>query len=257
MRHQKASLKLNRTTSHRRAMFRNMVTSLFKYNRIRTTAAKAKELRRWADHLITLAKRGDLHARRQALSIVREKSVVHKLFEVATERYGSVSGGYTRIVKLGRRMGDAAPISMIELVVVEKDKKKKKVTKKKVKTTAEAKKAPREEVEPEKKEDKSQAVKEKAVKKKAEKNTTRKKAEPESEAKVRRDKKTDEADVAEKKAEKKEAEKVEKKVTRRKAKSESESEEKPVMKGKATADKPETAKKKPVRRTTQKSEEKD
>ena len=90
-------------------MFRNMVTSLFKYERIRTTDVKAKELRRWADNLITLAKRGDLHARRQALSIVREKDVVHKLFEEAQARFGSTNGGYTRIVKIGKRAGDAAP----------------------------------------------------------------------------------------------------------------------------------------------------
>ena len=126
MRHRKAGLKLNRTSSHRNAMFRNMVTSLFKHERIRTTDVKAKELRRWADNLITLAKRGDLHARRQALSIVREKDVVHKLFEEAAERYSATSGGYTRIVKLGRRRGDAAPISMIELIIPEKIKKKKK-----------------------------------------------------------------------------------------------------------------------------------
>ena len=129
MRHRKASLKLNRTTSHRNAMFRNMVTSLFKHERIRTTGAKAKELRRWADHLITLAKRGDLHARRQALAIVREKQVVHKLFAEANEKFGHSAGGYTRIVKLGRRAGDAAPMSLIELVVVESGGKKK--TKKK------------------------------------------------------------------------------------------------------------------------------
>ena len=125
MRHRKASLKLNRTTSHRKAMFRNMVTSLFKHDRIRTTGAKAKELRRWADHIITLAKRGDLHARRQALSIIREKGVVHKLFEEAQERFGNSAGGYTRIVKLGRRAGDAAPLSLIELVVPEAEVKKK------------------------------------------------------------------------------------------------------------------------------------
>jgi large subunit ribosomal protein L17 len=125
MRHRKAGIKLNRTSSHRNAMFRNMVTSLFKFDRIRTTDAKAKELRRWADHLITLAKRGDLHARRQALSIVREKNVVHKLFDDAVERFGDISGGYTRVTKLGRRPGDAAPISMIELVASEKSKKKK------------------------------------------------------------------------------------------------------------------------------------
>ena len=139
MRHRKASLKLNRTTSHRKAMFRNMVTSLFKHERIRTTDAKAKELRRWADHVITLAKRGDLHARRQALSIVREKGVVHKLFAEANERFGSSDGGYTRVVKLGRRAGDAAPISLIELVVPEAGKKKK-TKKKAVKATAEKKK---------------------------------------------------------------------------------------------------------------------
>jgi large subunit ribosomal protein L17 len=129
MRHRKASLKLNRTTSHRQAMFRNMVTSLFKHERIRTTGAKAKELRRLAEHLITLAKRGDLHARRQALAVIREKDVVHKLFEEANEKFGHSAGGYTRIVKLGRRAGDAAPMSLIELIVPEAGGKKK--TKKK------------------------------------------------------------------------------------------------------------------------------
>ena len=139
MRHRKATLKLNRTTSHRKAMFRNMVTSLFKHERIRTTGAKAKELRRWADHIITLAKRGDLHARRQALSIVREKGVVHKLFEEVHERFGDSAGGYTRIVKLGRRTGDAAPMSLIELVVPETGRKKK-AKKKAGKPAAEKKK---------------------------------------------------------------------------------------------------------------------
>ncbi len=129
MRHGKAGLKTGRTSSHRDAMFRNMVTSLFKHGRIRTTDTKARELRRWADHLITLAKRGDLHARRQALAIVREKTVVHKLFEEAAHRFGSVSGGYAKIVKLGTRKGDAASISLIELMgaeTVRKEKKKKK-----------------------------------------------------------------------------------------------------------------------------------
>jgi large subunit ribosomal protein L17 len=108
-------------------MFRNMVTSLLKHDRIRTTDVKAKELRRWADHIITLAKRGDLHARRQALSIVREKNVVHKLFENAQARFGSLAGGYTRVVKIGRRPGDAALISLVELVGdAEKSPKKKK-----------------------------------------------------------------------------------------------------------------------------------
>jgi len=126
MRHRKFGVKLNRTSSHRKAMFRNMVTSLFKYDRIQTTDTKAKELRRWADHLITLAKRGDLHARRQALSIVREKDVVHKLFEEASDRFGKIAGGYTRIIKTGRRSGDAAPMSLIELITFEEKPKKKK-----------------------------------------------------------------------------------------------------------------------------------
>jgi large subunit ribosomal protein L17 len=116
-----------------------MVTSLFKHERIRTTDVKAKELRRWADNLITLAKRGDVHARRQALSIIREKDVVHKLFAEAAERFGSVSGGYTRIVKLGRRPGDAAPISLIELIYSKEGKKKK--IKKKDKTALKKKQA--------------------------------------------------------------------------------------------------------------------
>ena len=140
MRHRKAGLKLNRTPSHRHAMFRNMVTSLLKHNRIRTTGARAKEVSRWADQLITLAKRGDLHARRQALSIVREKDVVHKLFEQADERFGAVSGGYTRVIKLGKRPGDAASMSMVELIALEGTKKKKKAKKKKTKSEGSQKK---------------------------------------------------------------------------------------------------------------------
>lgn len=127
MRHHKQGLKLGRTSSHRNAMFRNMVTSLLKHDKIRTTDVKAKEIRRWADRVITLAKRGDLHARRQVLSIVMEKNVVHKLFEEANDRFGAAAGGYTRVVKLGRRPGDAAPMSLVELVTARtssKDKKK-------------------------------------------------------------------------------------------------------------------------------------
>ena len=173
MRHRKAGLKLNRTPSHRNAMFRNMVTSLFKYERIRTTGAKAKEIRRWADHLITLAKRGDLHARRQALSIVREKEVVHKLFEHANEWFGAVSGGYTRVIKLGVRPGDAAPMSLVELIVLQ-DTKKKKTKKKKSKTegkqtkkaTAKKTPAPAEDIEEDKEEKASSKTKAKSPDKK-------------------------------------------------------------------------------------------
>lgn len=103
-------------------MFRNMVTSLLKHDRIRTTEAKAKELRRWADQIVTLAKKGDLHARRRAMSIVREKDVVHKLFEEAAERFGTINGGYTRIIKIGRRAGDAAPLTLVELVSADEGK---------------------------------------------------------------------------------------------------------------------------------------
>ncbi len=117
MRHRKSGVKLNRTSSHRKAMFRNMVTSLFKYTSIKTTEAKAKELRKLADKMITLAKRGDLHARRQALSVIREKNVVHQLFNDVSEKFGSRQGGYTRIIKLGARSGDAAPMAMIELII--------------------------------------------------------------------------------------------------------------------------------------------
>lgn len=138
-------------------MFRNMVTSLFKHERIRTTDTKAKGLRHWADHLITLAKRGDLHARRQALSIVREKKVVYKLFDEAVERFGSISGGYTRIIKMGRRTGDAAPVSMVELVGAEKSEKKK--TKDKKVAEAEKKKTAEKKQAVDKKEDKPEKKK--------------------------------------------------------------------------------------------------
>ena len=115
MRHRKSGVKLNMTTSHRNAMFRNMATSLFKYGRIKTTDVRARELRRWADHLITLAKRGDIHARRQVLSVLREKDVVHKLFKEAGQRYADANSGYTRLTKLGPRKGDAADLSLVEL----------------------------------------------------------------------------------------------------------------------------------------------
>jgi len=131
MRHRKAGSKFNRNSSHRNAMFKNMVTSLLKYERIKTTDQKAKVLRGWADHVITLAKRGDLHARRQALAIVMEKGVVHKVFEEAPERFASVAGGYTRVIKLGRRQGDAAMMSLVEIVAPETKKPTKKKTAKK------------------------------------------------------------------------------------------------------------------------------
>lgn len=116
MRHRKRHGKLGRDSAHRQALLRNMVTSLLEHERIETTDAKAKELRRVADRLITLGKRGDLHARRQALAVVRDKAVAAKVFDELADRYRERSGGYTRVLKVRRRVGDAAPLSIVELV---------------------------------------------------------------------------------------------------------------------------------------------
>lgn len=115
MRHLKSGRKLNRNSSHRKAMWRNMITSLFLHEKLQTTDPKAKELRRWADRMVTLGKRNTLHARRQALAFVRSRAVVKKLFDEIAPRFRERPGGYTRITKLGVRRGDAAPLSMIEL----------------------------------------------------------------------------------------------------------------------------------------------
>ena len=116
MRHRKQHGKLNRTSAHRKALMRNMVTSLLEHERIETTHAKARELRRVTDRIITLGKRGDLHARRQALSVVRSREITAKVFGELAERYRERPGGYTRVLKLRHRTGDAAPMSIIELV---------------------------------------------------------------------------------------------------------------------------------------------
>lgn len=116
MRHRKAGRKLNRTSSHRKAMFANMAAALIKHEQIVTTLPKAKELRSVADKLITLGKRGDLHARRQAISKIRDVDMVKKLFDVLGPRYTERNGGYTRVLKAGFRYGDNAPMAVIELV---------------------------------------------------------------------------------------------------------------------------------------------
>ena len=116
MNHRKTGRKLGRTSSHRKALFRNMVTSLFEHEQIRTTDAKAKELRGVAERMITLGKKGTLHARRQALETIRSKDVTSKVFDELAERYRERPGGYTRVIKIGQRAGDAAPMSIIELV---------------------------------------------------------------------------------------------------------------------------------------------
>jgi large subunit ribosomal protein L17 len=125
MRHQKAGKRLGRTTSHRKAMMRNMATSLLDHERIETTETKAKELRRYAEKMITLGKRGDLHARRQALSFIRKREVVAKVFDVYAERFKDRDGGYTRVMKLGKRIGDGARMAIIELIPDDQPKKKK------------------------------------------------------------------------------------------------------------------------------------
>ncbi len=116
MRHRKGGRKLGRTSAHRKAMLRNMVTSLLDVERVETTDAKAKEVRRLAERMITLGKRGNLHARRQALSVIRSRGVTAKVFDELATRFKDRPGGYTRIMKLGSRTGDAAPVSIIELV---------------------------------------------------------------------------------------------------------------------------------------------
>ena len=116
MRHRISGRKLNRTSSHRKAMLGNMSAALIKHEQITTTVAKAKELRRTVDKLVTLGKRGTLHARRQALSTLQDAKLTDKLFSTLAERYKSRNGGYTRVMRAGFRYGDSAPMAIIELV---------------------------------------------------------------------------------------------------------------------------------------------
>jgi large subunit ribosomal protein L17 len=116
MRHRVAGRKLGRTTAHRKAMFRNMVTSFLDKERIRTTLPKAKELRPIAERMITLGKRESLHARRQALAFIKDPGVVTKLFGILAPRFAQRPGGYTRIIRLGSRQGDGAPMAILELL---------------------------------------------------------------------------------------------------------------------------------------------
>lgn len=116
MRHNMSGRKLNRTSSHRKAMFMNMANALIKHEQISTTLPKAKELRPYVEKLVTLGKRGDLHARRQALATLQDKTMVNKLFDALSSRYKERSGGYTRVLKAGFRYGDNAPMAIIEFV---------------------------------------------------------------------------------------------------------------------------------------------
>ena len=116
MRHKMSGRKLNRTSSHRKAMFANMTASLLLHEQIKTTKPKAKELRVFADRMITLGKKGGLHARRQAMSFLQDDEVVSKVFESLADRYRDRQGGYTRVLASGYRYGDSAPMAVIELV---------------------------------------------------------------------------------------------------------------------------------------------
>ena len=139
MRHKKAWKHLSRNSSHRRALLRNLVTSLLKHGQIVTTDAKAKAVRPLTEKMITLAKRGDLHARRQALAYIQEKAIAHKLFDELKDRHLDRQGGYVRIIKKGIRKGDGAPISIVQLVSVDVEKKP---AKKKTKVSKKADQAP-------------------------------------------------------------------------------------------------------------------
>jgi large subunit ribosomal protein L17 len=116
MRHQRAGRKLGRDSAHRKALYANLASALIEHGRIKTTEAKAKEVRPIVEQMITLGKRGDLHAHRQAVAYLRSKSVAHKLFSDVAPRFAERPGGYTRVVKLGPRPGDAAPMAYLELV---------------------------------------------------------------------------------------------------------------------------------------------
>ncbi|MCK4502757.1 MAG: 50S ribosomal protein L17 [Desulfuromonadales bacterium] len=116
MRHNKSGRKLGRKPDHRQHMMRNMVTSFFEYEKITTTVTRAKELRKLVDKMITLGKRGDLHARRQALQVIRDPKIVAKVFEMIAPRFSDRPGGYTRIIKLVNRQGDNAPMCVFEMV---------------------------------------------------------------------------------------------------------------------------------------------
>ena len=143
MRHNKSGRRLGRKPDHRQHMMKNMVTSFFENEKITTTVTRAKELRKLVDKMLTLGKRGDLHARRQALRVINDQKVVAKLFEMIAPRYTERPGGYTRIIRLENRQGDNAPMAIIELVE-EGYEPKQKVEKPVVAATADAEKTPEE-----------------------------------------------------------------------------------------------------------------
>ncbi len=205
MRHLKAGKILGRNSAHRKALFRNLVTALIQRERIQTTLAKAKELRRKAEKTITLGKKGSLHARRRALAILNEKSAMQKLFGPLAERYASRNGGYTRIIKVGNRLGDDAPMAIVELVDRLEKKSEPKKGKDKPKTAVKTKLA----------EDKGKQVKETETKKKATKKIVTKPEKKEAKSEEKKEKKTKKTENKQKKTEKKSETKTQKTVSKK------------------------------------------
>jgi large subunit ribosomal protein L17 len=173
MRHGKKGKKLGRTRSHRKAMLANMAASLFMYSVIKTTEAKAKEVRKLAEKLITLAKRGDLHARRQVYEVIKDRTLIKKLFDEIAPKLNDREGGYTRVLKLGPRRGDGAPISVVELLIEKPAKEQKKGKKAK----AEKKAKPEKTKEPKARKAKKEKIEAKAEKIEKEEETTGQKKE--------------------------------------------------------------------------------
>ena len=168
MRHRVAGRRLSRTTQHRELMFRNMLVSLLQHERIKTTLAKGKELRSWADKIITLGKKGTVHARRQAFARLRDEGIVKKLFDEIAPKMKDRQGGYTRVYKLGWRQGDSAPLSLVELVTFAHPEEKKKSTMTKAKEVLE-RVTPKKKEKVEKKEKGKEKTKEKPKEKEKEK----------------------------------------------------------------------------------------
>lgn len=191
MRHRVAGRKLSRHTQHRELMFRNMLVSLLQHERIRTTLAKGKEFRSWVDRMITLGKKGTLHARRQAFALLRNHEMVKKLFDEIAPKLKDREGGYTRIYKMGWRQGDGAPLSLVELVTFShpEEKKKSPVTKAK---EALGKVAPKKKGKEEIEEKKGKKEKKEKIEKKEEKKEKKVKKETPKEKKEKPKKKSSE-----------------------------------------------------------------
>ena len=181
MRHRVAGRKFSRHTQHRELMFRNMLVSLLEHERIKTTLAKGKELRSWADKIISLGKRGTLHARRRAFALLRDKGIVKKLFDEIAPKFKDREGGYTRVYKLGWRQGDAAPLSLVELVTFAHPEEKKKSTITKAKEVL-GKVTPKKKEKVEKKEKLKEKAKEKPKEKAKEEKKEKKVKKEEKEA---------------------------------------------------------------------------